>query len=75
MDFESHVEELLSWYVYLAGQEGWKAHAWHRINELAKTDEMYRELPDRLVAAVKAEKQPSSSKSNTGETSPLTLPK
>jgi hypothetical protein len=67
MNFELHVEGLLSWYCSLARSPNWKEYVWHRVNELAKTHPMYEELPDRLVEQMKSE-QSSLLKSPTDET-------
>jgi hypothetical protein len=72
MNFVSHVETVFAWYLSLARTPGWKEQAWHRVNELAKTDAMYAELPARLVAEMRREQPSSSSPSSTGKTSPQT---
>jgi hypothetical protein len=49
MNFAEHHAELLAHYVTLAKIPGFKAHAWHRVQELARLHPvLYGELP-RLV--------------------------
>ncbi len=54
MDFQAHQQALLDHYIRMAQIPGAKAHAWHRVNELAKQcPELYRDLPARLTEAMR----------------------
>lgn len=50
----NHVEEQFSWLLTMARNPGFKAHAWHRANELAALDPMYADFPKRLTSAMTA---------------------
>lgn len=54
MDFtQSHQQKMLDWYTKLAKNPGWKAYAWHRVNEMAvENPEFFRDLPAKLLEAV-----------------------
>lgn len=55
MDIKQHAEKLLAWYIELAIQPGWKAYAWHRVQELAALDHgLYGEFPAKVKAAALA---------------------
>lgn len=52
MDLKQHTADLLAWYIGLAIQPGWKAYAWHRVQELAALDPgLYGEFPEKVKAA------------------------
>jgi hypothetical protein len=45
------LERTLSWYVHLASQPGWKEHAWHSVQKLAKDHPaFFWKLPELLVS-------------------------
>lgn len=54
MDFtQAHQQEMLDWYTKLAKNPGWKAYAWHRVNEMAvENPEIHAGLPAKLLEAV-----------------------
>lgn len=51
-----HYAEMLAHLVRMARIPGFRAHAWHRAQELAKT-ELYSGMDAALIAAMKHEKQ------------------
>ena len=56
-DEQQHRQETLDWYVHLAELPGWKQYVWNAVKVFAKNSPMHHDLPDRLVAAVKARQQ------------------
>ena len=46
MNFETHVADTLAHLIRMAREPGWKGHAWHRAQALAKEcPELYADLP------------------------------
>lgn len=64
MDIPSHIEEQFQWLLTMARTPGWKAHAWHRAQELASTDAMYADFPQRLKAQMATAPFPSGKQSS-----------
>lgn len=55
MDLKQHAADLLAWYIELAIQPGWKAYAWHRVQELAERDPgLYGDFPEKVKAGALA---------------------
>ena len=51
-----HRQQTLDWYVKLAQAPGFKEHVWHQVKAIAKEHpDLHSDLPDRLVAAMKAQ--------------------
>ena len=54
MDIPTHIEDQFQWLLAMARTPGWKAHAWHRAQELAASDAMYADLPRRLKESMQS---------------------
>jgi hypothetical protein len=54
VNFARHVEDQFQWLLTMARDPGFKGQAWHRAKELAASDPMYREFPDRLKQAMQS---------------------
>lgn len=52
MDFARHVEEQFDWLLKMATTPGFDRQAWRRAKELAQSDRMYSEFPERLRVAM-----------------------
>lgn len=54
MDLNSHREQLLTEYVALAREPGWKNYVWARVKQLARDPcGLYADFEERLTAAMK----------------------
>lgn len=55
MDLEKHKQDMLAHLVWMAGMPAAKAHAWHRVQEMAREcPELYGDLPNKLTEAIAA---------------------
>jgi hypothetical protein len=52
VDCTAHIEEQFSWLVTMAQTKGWESYAWRRAKELAASDPMYLDFPERLTEAM-----------------------
>lgn len=53
MDFDAHKAEMLAHLIRMAQAPGFKAHSWHRAQQMASEHpKLYGDLPDRLKAAM-----------------------
>jgi hypothetical protein len=69
VNFTAHLEEQFSWLLTMARNPGFKAQAWHRAQELAASDPMYRDFPERLTLAMTVPAESSPPSSGSGSTS------
>ena len=53
MDFATHQQALLTFYVQLIQQDGWKEYAWNRVKQMARDcPELYSHFPAAIKAAM-----------------------
>jgi hypothetical protein len=52
VDYAAHLREQFDWLLTMARESAWKGQAWHRAKELAASDPMYRDFPERLTEAM-----------------------